>query len=417
MVAVAERLVPGPEVERRDPMTFKLLQAPPSQSRVTEIRGRFEPERWAEFQRDVRALFAQRFVADHGNTGSPAWGMIASLFTERLPSSGVSRQILGALDLALLALLTAAASWAFGPRAAALAAIVGTSVPLVSTYLVGSILRMDWLCALGVSLCLFEKRFFRAAGLVLGYAVASKLLAGVFVLPFGLAWLIRAARDRRVDRDQLRYIGFAVAGLALSVALSAAYYGDAGLWRDYADRMRVTLEERYYRRNHSLRDLFLQAVDEPASLWTPWPRRIVAAEPAVSIDAVRVPFALVQTLFVAGLAAWAARQPARVAFAVGPLAVFVLLVSNRYYWQMWMLSAMVLAPTFRRDRRHALFLGAILVWLAVGHAVELSPEAVTRGGYVGSWGLAVLVALLGVSELARRRSRDSGGGIEGARLP
>jgi hypothetical protein len=399
-------------VSRRDPMDFLPWRGKIHPYREAEVRDRFTPERWREFRRDVAFFFRDqkarpdRVLMDHGNTGSPAWAMMASLFTSNLALGRASTLVLGYLDVFLLLVLFMTVWWAFGGRTMALAMVVGLSVPIVYDYLGGSILRMDWLFALGMSVCLFEKRYFRTAGIVLGYAVATKLLAGIMVLPLGLYFVAATIRDRRVDREHLRYVLFAVLGLALFVVLAGWYFADAALWQDYLKRMVTTLQEHYYRGNHSFRDLFLQAVHLPWSIWDPMPKIIAAGNSRIVIDDVRVGFVAAQIVLVAGLSIVAIRNPVRVAFALGPLAVFVVLVTNRYYWQMWMISALVLTPTYRQDRRHTYFLAAILGWLCAGHLVELSERANRYGGYFGSYTIFLTGAgLVGYELLAWYRQR------------
>jgi hypothetical protein len=346
------------------------------------------------FRRDVSRLWDPEYVKDHGNTGSPAWAAVAGLATHYVPLTRTSQAWFGVLDMFILAALFAATAWMLGLGAAGLAMVTGLSIPIVVQYLTGSILRMDWLVALGLSVCSFERRRFRTAGLFLGYAVASKLYAGVMVLPLGLRMAAQAIRHRRLDRDHVRYVVFALGGLAVAVVLSGLFLGDLGLWPDYLERLQATFEEKYYMRNHSFRDLFLQAYHAPGTVWSPLPERIAAAHVSVFIEDVRVPFVVAQLVLLAGLLFVAVRNPPRFALALGPLAVFVLLVSNRYYWQMWMISALALAPAFRKDARSTALLSAILAWIVSMHLVELTAVAVPKGGYFGSYGLMLI--LLGV---------------------
>jgi hypothetical protein len=173
--------------------------------------------------------------------------------------------------------------------------------------------------------------------------------------------------------------------------------------------MTTTFHEKYYSSNHSLRDLFLQAVHRPGDLLDPCPDTIAASRPGVRIDDLRWEFAAVQLLFLGGLLFVALRHAPRFAFALGPLAVFVLLVSNRYYWQMWMISAMVLGPTYRKDWRHTAFLVAVLVWLGSLQLVEMTRFAKRLGGYLGSYGLFWIAVALVLFELVSWRRRRRGG--------
>jgi len=403
-------------VRYRDPMTFRFHLSPIPSGRQAEIRSRFTARHWQEFKRDVLASFRQiAFVEDHGNTGSPAWAMAAGLFTRPLAYTNESSYLFANLDMLALLVLFLAVGRAFGVRATAWTMIVGLSVPLVFRYLGGALLRMDWLCALGVSICLFEKRHFRWAGLVLGYAVASKFLAGVMVLPFGIRFVIQTVHKRSIDRDQLRYILYAIGGLGIFVVLSGLFFGDFELWRDYYRRMLVTFHQHYYRNQYSLRDLFLQAVHFPALAWNPFPDVIAAKLGSVHVSDVRAAFVAVQLVVLSALGFVAYRNPARFAFALGPLAVFTVLVTNRYYWQMWLVAAIVLSPTCLKNWRHASFLIAILVWLAAGNALEMTSNAPPHGGYFGSYLLFLMlvwiVAVESISWYRERRAMRAGGGV------
>jgi hypothetical protein len=408
-VAREERIAHAEPLKYRDLTTFNMRRTLLSSRRETEARKRFTPERWREFCRDVGFLYRAAYLRDHGNTGSPAWAVVAGLFTQTLPLNNAATRVFGSLDLLLLGILFVVVGKTFGKRSLALTMTVGLSVPLVYHSLGGSILRMDWLFALGMSLCLFERGRFRTAGVFLGYAVASKVLAAAMVLPLGLLFLAQAVRERHIDRDHLRYMLFALIGLTSFVVLSALYFADIELWRDYASRIYENFQADYFRRQHSFRDLFLQTVHSPSSAWQLVPDQIAAADRTVSIDQVRGGFVAAQILLIAGLVFVATRNPVRVAFALGPLLIFVLLATNRYYWQTWMISAIALAPTYRRDWRHTAFLALILAWLGAGHLLLLTQIGAARAAYAGSYGLfwigAAVVGFELVTCYRQRRQR------------
>ena len=412
LAAVESGIFEDTAVLRRNPMTFAWTLLPITPEREAEVRARFTPERWSEFQQDVRWFGDSRGqITDHGNTGSPVWAMVAGLFTRHLPLNEITARIFGGLDLVLLLLLFFTVWRTFGGRTLSLTMIVGLCIPLVNAYLGGSILRMDWIVTLGLSICMFEKRHYRIAGLLLGYAVAVKLLAGIMVLPFGLRFLVRTVQRRSVDRDQLRYMVYALIGLASFVLLSALYFGGLQLWQDYAQRLLVTFHQHYYSSQHSFRDLFLQAYHGPGSAWSAVPDRVAASLPYNSIAPLRGLFVTAQAILLTGLVIVAARNPVRYAFALGPMALFVLLVSNRYYWQAWTVSAIALAPTYRKDWRHLGFICLVVVWLASGQIVSRTSLNVGWGGYFGSYGLfwlgAGLLAMELISWWRERRAATS----------
>jgi hypothetical protein len=395
---------------RRDPASFRKTERPITRERERVLRGRFTPERWQSFLDDVAAILTQdrtpvrqrlAYANDHGNTGSPSWAMVAGILTRSFGPGYTARLVYASVDVLLLVALFVAVRWTMGGRAMCLAMIIGLSPPLVVTYLGGSIMRMDWIVALGISLCLLEKKHVRTAGLLLGYAVSSKLIAGLIVLPFGIRFLIESVRERRVNSTHLRYILFSFVGLVACILASTLVFRDLGVWRDYFGRLLTAFHEEYYSQNHSFRDVFLQILYRPSSLWHPYTAAIAAADPRIYIEHIRGWFILAQVVLLAGLARVAARDTARASFALGPLAVFVLLVTNRYYWQMWVITAIALGPDYRTSGKHTAFLAAVLAWIGWMNFTEATRQAVAHGGYVGSVGLFVMTLAIIITELFR----------------
>ena len=401
----------------RDPMTFEEHSLTWARAKGPEVKARFSEARWTEFKRDldvfVRDLHfnANGPMNDHGNTGSPSWAAAARAFTETVPFNRATAHVLAHLDMVLLALLFFLVWRTFGFRTMAITVCVGMLAPRVYDWLGGSILRMDWICALGASICLWARGRPKTGGLLLGYAVTSKLFVGLLVLPVGLGFVWRALRGRRGDPNHAHnawYVAMAVVGLIVSIALGAMVFGGIDIWIDYVKRILVTLHEKYYSSQHSFRDVFLQlqfGVWPNLFDWTP--NAVAAADPDVFIDDYATSF-LVARILLVSLIAWIGfRHPSRFAFALGPLCVFAVVVTNMYYWQMWMIAALALAPTYRTSRRHMLYLGLVIVFLGMTYLFEHYGKLRRLQGYFGShrllWTIFIVAAAEAVHALRGRR--------------
>jgi hypothetical protein len=395
----ARRIVP------RDPMTFEMAPNPLGTPRADEVRARFDDTRWEAFREEVRFFvkdrqLGARVLTDHGNTGSPTWAMVASLFTRTIPLSDSGMNAYALLDMALMAAFFASVFWAFGARTGYLTMIVGLCVPIVHDWLGGSILRMDWIFALGMAWCCFGRKKHALAGAFIGYAVATKLLAGLMVLPLGLAMLAYAVKARRLPREHVVVVGTAIVTALVFVGMSAAYFGGFQIWKDYDARMLVTLHEHYYSNQHSFRDIFLQAL-HIGSLrdlgWSPQP--VAASLPEVRIEDYAVAFGLAQAALVLAIGWVASRHPLERAIAFGPLVVYAMLVTNLYYWQILLFCALGFAQGYRQSARACGYLVAVF-------AFELASLVFERGrslghlGYFGSYRLIWLLIALFAVELA-----------------
>ena len=406
--AAAEGGLRGHPIRRiRDPMTFGLVRPQSDRDRISEIRGRFDAPRWASFVEDVRfyldtlKIDSRSTLTDHGNTGSPSWAMVASVFTATLPLGTVTANLIAQVDMLLMGLLFIFVWRSFGRRTALVSMAVGLLIPRVYDWLGGSILRMDWVFAFGMSVCLFQSRRFRTAGVFLGYAVSTKLFVGLLVLPIGLKILSNTIEKRQIEANHLKYIFTSSITLCLLIAASSFYFNGFAIWEDYASRLLVTFSERYYSDQYSFRDIFLQLdLGFFKYIVDPTPIPVAASISNVDIANYRTPFSVTQIILAALLLIPIIRNSERFSFALGPLFVFLGLVTNMYYWQMLLFSIIPLASAYRRSRRYTLYLGAIIVFLMTSYLFEHYGNLRRLQGYFGSYRILVAYVLVVLVEIA-----------------
>jgi hypothetical protein len=384
----------------RDLRNFEEISVTDGLADRDQVRARFSDERWSAFKADWVAMggryWNDRLLLDHGNTGSPAWAIFAAPLARACGSSVRGQEVMAWADLVLMLVLFTFVWRTFGGAATCVAVTLWALTPFCFDYLGGSLLRWDWLFASGMALCFYKRERPFVAGAFLGYAVASKL----FPIAFGVAWLIRVSwgvvRTREVPPRALRFVCGGAVAIALAVTISSAAFGGPRIWRQYAQRIEVTEQEKFYGNQYSFRTVFLQvAASGPREFIKEWafPSEIEQAAANVNIGDYKTSFFVARLLFTVLIAFALIRMSEVEALAMGPLLTFVWLMVNAYYWNMlafvgltWALSA------FRRDDRTLVsLLGLHGVWASFYFYLHFNPGG--REGYFVACLLAVLIAV------------------------
>jgi hypothetical protein len=384
----------------RDLTTFDEIPVDKALENAAEVRAAFSDARWEAFKRDWQTLAHDGanwtlVMDDHGNSGSPAWAIFAAPIA-RLCGIGPTGQVLmGLVDPLLMIVLFVLFFRTFGTRPTCVALVVFSMIPFSFDYLAGSLLRWDWLFALGLCMVLWTRERPLAAGAMLGYAIASKL----FPLFFGVGFACWAGwefvRTRKIDPRLYRFAAGVVAAFALSVAISSAMFGPR-VWRGYRERIAVAQHEHFYNNQYSLKTVFLQmAYSRPSEFARNWmlPAEVKAARPEVDLHQFAIPFFLLQLALTAVVALGLRRAEPIEALAIGPLLVYVWLVVNAYYWNMLALTALAWAarkPTGPSDDRLAPLLG-LHAMLITFYVYQHLGHGFAEGYFVGVMMLALLI--------------------------
>ena len=394
----------------RDLHTFDEIPVERALGDAQKVRAAFSDARWAAFERDWTTLARSggaswaQVMDDHGNSGSPAWAIFAAPLARLFGIGSVGQRLMGLVDPLLMIVLFTLFFLTFGTRPTCVAIVVFSMMPFCFDYLAGSLLRWDWLFALGLCLVLWARGRPLAAGAMLGYAVASKL----FPLFFGVGFAFWAAwelvRTRKIDRRVPRFVAGAVAAGALAVAVSSAMFGPR-VWRGYEERIAVAQHEHFYGNQYSFKTVFLQlAWSTPGEYARDWmlPPAVKAARPDVDVKPWRVWFVLLQLGLTALVALGLGHAEPLEAIAVGPFLVYVWLVVNAYYWNMLMLPALAWMRREKGDRLVPLLaLHATLMWF---YLYQHLAHGFAEGYFVG---LLMLVNLVVWSVVSMRPWRAS----------
>jgi hypothetical protein len=177
---------------------------------IRQVKARFTPQRWAEFQQDMR-YFREGMgpggylgsMMDHGGNATPVWFLSARGLFGLMRASDTALWAGVALDVLLLVLAFASIAWAFGWRTAVVSAVVFGAMDfyMFGTNWFGATLRHDWLSLWAIGIACLKKERYRLAGAALVWAAMIRafpavtfvtLLAPLIGTVVGLYW-----KDRR----------------------------------------------------------------------------------------------------------------------------------------------------------------------------------------------------------------------------
>jgi hypothetical protein len=214
----------------------------------TRCTKHFTPARWDEFRKDIR-FFRGQFSSDrwdesqndHGYNGTPVWGILGRTVADFGDVNLRKIQIVAWIDSVLLTLAWVVVWWAFGWRAACVAALYwGFNFPARFYWNGGSFLRYDYFLWLAVGICMLKKNWHFAGGMALTYATLLRVFPGFVVAALILKALARMVRLRRfvVSKGHLRFAAGCIVAMALLLPASSWAAGGIEAWAEFAHNAR-----------------------------------------------------------------------------------------------------------------------------------------------------------------------------------
>ncbi|MEX2015399.1 MAG: CapA family protein [Candidatus Hydrogenedentales bacterium] len=346
-------------------------------------KAAFTAERWESFKKDVsyfRGLVPtgkwRVMLRDKGYNGTPVWSMVGGMFTNLVPtSSSLGMLAIVLLDVALVALALGFVWWAFGARIMLFALIFfGTNFVMSFVHIKGALLRLDWVAATVMSLCLVRRERYGWAGLALGYASAVRVFPLIFAFGLGARALWRLVRERRLD---LRYVYFFAALACTAAALgiaSWAIYG-TGLWREFFAKIAV----------HNA-DISTTRVGFKYIFLLPWDS---GAQKAAAFETHRAAWLIIQAVVLLATFVAARRQRDYEALALGFVPVFFLTAPTFYYFVILIVPALFFLPRIQ-EIPYAIGAVALFAFSVAGYVLHQSWDL----GYFLSFLLSMLLFIL-----------------------
>ncbi len=204
-------------------------------------KAHFSPERWDAYKADVRFFrlasdkeYWKTMQNDHGYNPPPVWTLAGHYIANFHAATTRYLQLLGSIDMVLLAGMFVALWWAFGWRVSAVGAIFwGSQAVADSSWTQGAFLRQDWLFFLVLAACLTRKRWFAAAGAAMVYAALLRIFPGLCVI----GWLVVAGaylvKHKNLSRPQWRMLAGGTLAAALLIPWSLHVCG-RDVYKDFA---------------------------------------------------------------------------------------------------------------------------------------------------------------------------------------
>lgn len=377
----------------RDLETNQVVSAYRMLADAEAVKERFEPGRWRSFVADHEHFLgrmAWRYLndvrKDHGYNPTPTWTFVARLFDRGLPARSDTLGLLGALDPLLLLVLFAFLFATYGSRIGALSLVVfGLGYPWRFDWIGGAFLRLDWLVAVGVAVCLVRRERWRWAGALLAYAGMVRIFP--FALLLGPAVLAARALVRKEDLGWAwRFAQGFVLSVLVCVAAGSLTGRGVAAWGEFATNLEKH-QGTWLTNNVGLENVLLYDVDtvtrksvnwslpEP---WLPWQRKMDRLQ-----DERRPWFYALAALYLALVvaASWRARPDEAVVLGIG--AVFAVGLLTCYYW------AMLLLVPIRSGKGGAAVLLTLSAVLCGLHLATPPSFEMVYGAM--SWALALLL--------------------------
>lgn len=394
----------------RDLRTNEVVSAGEVLLHGAEVKERFTPERWRRFTADhghfLRAMdlpYLGGVRLDHGYNPTPTWTFVARLFDRRAPTEINTLILLGLLDPLLLLVLFGFLFSTYGARTGTLCLVVfGLGYAWRFYWIGGAFLRLDWLAAVGVAVCLMRREHYRSAGALLAYAGMVRIFPFVLLLGPGVLALRSLVR-----KEDFGWAWRFAQGVALGAVLCFAAGGLTGhgfdAWGDFA----ANLEKHHgtwLTNNVGLANVVLYDLDtmtredvdfsapEP---WLGWQRKM----DRLKEERRMVTWGLAGLfLLLIAAASWRAERDESIVLGIG--AVFALVLLTCYYW-----IVLLLVPV-RSGRIGAAVLLLLSAGLAALHLATPSFEMIYG---LMSWALALLLlAWIGPDALATFRELRGG---------
>jgi hypothetical protein len=207
----------------RDLRDYEVKSASVGFAHGEEVKQRFSPERWEAFKQDMdyflpkfsRHTVLSNFFVDHGYNPPPTWTFIGGNIANITPVEKV--HWITQIDTLLIAAMFVGIAWAFGFET-----MLWCLLFFVVTFsgrwpiLGQSLMRFDWVAALILSVCMFKKERWVAAGVFMAFAGLNRVFPMIFFYAWGVVFVAELWRNRAVAKRHVQFMaGVGVVGVFL----------------------------------------------------------------------------------------------------------------------------------------------------------------------------------------------------------
>jgi hypothetical protein len=372
----------------RDLRTYRFRPASEIAAQPERCRERFSDRRWAQFVADVRyfsRLMSDKawglVLQDKGYNATPVWNAFAAALSNRIALSDTAGMyLLLGLDLLWVVALLGIAAWSFGRSSGLIVTLFwGVNYMASTTFVKGSISRLDWLLCLVIAVALLRRGRHAAAGVAAGMAAASRIFPALFFIGLAGKCAWEARRTRSLPRRYLRFGLAAVVTGGTLVGLTSLTPAARQDWSDFAVKIRGHDEQ-----IAGYRVGFKYALLDPG---------LHQARARQQWDERQPVFWAAALLAIGAVVAGARRLPDHQTLALSFVCVFFLTAPTFYYYQMLVLPLLLFLPDARRPGL-ALGLAAFFAWTVLAYTMRFVWPLGQTLSHRLSWSLVVLCALI-----------------------
>lgn len=352
--------------EVRDLNSYQRVDIETAMSRYNP-ETHFSAARWTEFKADVEHLGTHRraknwrsIFVDRGYNPPPVWTAVGGQLSALAPASPAGLAWLASIDILLLFGAFAMLVRTFGVRWALLVGLLFVVSPANVPRAIGGFLQFDWLFSIVLAVCMMQREKVLLAGVVISYAVMTRVFPVILVSAFFVPALFVLASRKTLSRDAIHFlVGFCLGCFTL-FAFSLLAGGGVQAWQAFFEAIFVhngdhALGERRIGLEHlftATPELFSHAIDK--------------AQRATLISERQIAYSLSAVLIIILYIAAAIRMKPLQALLSALSVVFALLVLSRYYY-----GVLALMPLMATTERGAVAITAGQVLLfSVAHILR-----------------------------------------------
>lgn len=331
----------------RDLRTNKVVTWAETADHRRQVRERFSEERWqlflddhGHFYSNMAADYLYAVRKDHGYNPTPTWTFMARLLTAWMPANRTNLVALGLVDPLLLLLAIVMIGRTYGSRIAAMSVVIfGLGYAWRYEWIGGAVLRLDWLAAIILAVCLVKRKRFASAGACLAYGALVRLFPLAFLFGPAVLFVRALYRKEPIVWAWRMVLGFVVV-IALGLGAGASSGRGPQAWQEFTEAIELHRETwltnnvgaanlLLYGPQTMKRELVDWSLPEP---WTAWQEKMDRWK-----QERRAPIAALSLTLLALIAIAAWQGPLDEAIVLGVGALFAVFLLTCYYWAMLML--------------------------------------------------------------------------------
>ena len=328
--------------------------------------GRFTDERWDEFISDINFftdilkhdIIWQNILLDRGYNPTPFWNTIGSFLANLLDIKVQWQQILFInLDNILLIAAFVIAVWAFGPLAASIMFFLLVVSQLNFVRMFDGFLKYDFFSIMLIALACFHKKKYITSAICWSFTIMVRVFPMIFIFSFFIIIAINWYKEKKIAKDMRKFIITGVVTCFLFFWLGCINSWGLNSWFDFVEKMKIHSHKHTYgQRRVGLKHFFTHKIG--SDVYENSSMREITLE-------LQKPYYYLSALVIVILFAVSIYKKRKLdAFIWGFPLFFILIVSSRYYWSIFVF--LILLQDTKEYKPFSLMGTLVAFWLVTG---------------------------------------------------